>query len=137
MEARGIREGRRELHGLSEAQVWLACGKPRRGVQPHLSSIQGGPSAQGQPGLIGSLCKVKIMRHTRELQFIHFNLKIQVMNHVYPHMEVVREVELDKSEETKIRISSALTLSHLLLSYTHTLKTTASKITQLENTLSP
>lgn len=56
-----------------------------------LPSIKGSLIAQGQPGLKGNLCKVKIMGHMRVLQHIHRNLTTQVMNHVSPHMEVIME----------------------------------------------
>lgn len=90
-----------------------------------LPSIKGGLIAQGQPGLKVSLCKVKIMGYMRVLQHIHRNLTTQVMNHVSPHMEVIMENRRGYSEETKMRISSVLTLNHLLLSsYTHFKNTT-------------
>lgn len=91
MEARGRRHGRGHRKAFQNHRAASSVGKPVSELSSILSSIRQSSSAQGLRGLIGSLCKVKIMRHTREQQFIRFDLKTQVMNHVYPQMEVIRE----------------------------------------------
>lgn len=115
------------------AMVWLARGKLSSCEFSFiLPSVRGALSAGEQPASYEN-CKVKTKRRVREPQFAHLTKKHSYKSCLSPYGSHYGKWETNRHEETKIRISSALILSHLLpSSWAHTLRTTTSKIIQPE-----